>query len=45
MDDTALDELARLCDHFHNVIYGAFRWSIREERLDVFGPISLDEEI
>jgi uncharacterized protein (TIGR04255 family) len=35
----ALDNLPSLCDRFHGVIYKAFRWCIREERLAVFGPV------
>jgi uncharacterized protein (TIGR04255 family) len=29
-DDTALDKLPQLCEQFHNVIYSAFRWCIRD---------------
>jgi uncharacterized protein (TIGR04255 family) len=42
--NTPLDGLAQLLDHFHTVIYGAFRWCIREDRLDAFDPILVDEE-
>jgi uncharacterized protein (TIGR04255 family) len=41
---TDLEQLARLCSHFHDVIYGAFRWCIREDRLNVFEPILANEE-
>jgi uncharacterized protein (TIGR04255 family) len=37
-----IDVVAR-CTHFHAVIYDAFRWSIKDERLQVFEPMSKKE--
>jgi uncharacterized protein (TIGR04255 family) len=34
-----LTNLIERCDAYHNVIYSAFRWCIRDEKLDVFKPI------
>ena len=33
-----------LCQRFHDVIYDAFRWCIREDKVAVFGPIAVSEE-
>jgi uncharacterized protein (TIGR04255 family) len=39
-----LENLAALFQRYHDVIYGAFRWCIREPKLAVFGPIPVDQE-
>jgi len=39
-----LEELTTLCRRYHDVIYNAFHWCIREEKLAVFAPIPADEE-
>ena len=39
-----LENLSALCQRYHDVIYNAFRWCIREEKLAVFAPIPADEE-
>ncbi len=39
-----LEELTTLCQRYHDVIYNAFHWCIREEKLAVFAPIPADEE-
>jgi uncharacterized protein (TIGR04255 family) len=36
---TALDEVAALSNEFHDIIYRAFRWCIREDGLDIFEPV------
>jgi len=40
----ALENLAVLCQRYHDVIYNAFRWCIREGRLVVFSPVPVTEE-
>ena len=40
----ALENLSALCQRYHDVIYNAFHWCIREEKLAVFAPIPADEE-
>jgi uncharacterized protein (TIGR04255 family) len=35
-----LDDLIQRCNNYHQIIYDAFRWSIREERFDVFRPVA-----
>lgn len=42
--DTTLDKLLSLCERFHDVIYRAFRWCIREDQLSVFEPVLVVEE-
>ena len=37
---STLDGLVARCDRFHKVIYDAFRWAIRDDRLSVFDPLS-----
>jgi uncharacterized protein (TIGR04255 family) len=39
-----LEKLLPLCERFHDVIYGAFRWCVREDKLRVFKPIPEGEE-
>jgi len=39
-----LDNLTALCQRYHDVIYDAFRWCIRNEKLAVFAPIPVREE-
>ncbi len=34
-----LNDLVERCTRFHDVIYRAFRWSIRPDQLDVFAPV------
>lgn len=36
----SLDGLIERCARYHDVIYRAFRWSIRPEKLDVFEPVA-----
>jgi uncharacterized protein (TIGR04255 family) len=31
-----LDDLSTLCNHYHDVIYNAFRWCIKDDKLTVF---------
>jgi len=38
----SLESLPALCQRYHDVIYNAFRWCIREEKLAVFAPIPAD---
>ena len=38
-----LEDLAKRCQRYHGVIYDAFHWCIREEKLAVFGPVPVDE--
>lgn len=38
-----LEDLADRCQRYHDVIYNAFRWCIRDEKLAVFAPIPADE--
>jgi len=38
-----LNDLVERCTQFHAVIYDAFRWSIKDERLAVFEPMSKKE--
>ena len=40
----SLETLATLCQRYHDTIYNAFRWCIREEKLAVFAPIPDSEE-
>jgi len=40
----ALERVTTLCQGYHDVIYNAFRWCIREEKLVVFAPVPADEE-
>ena len=40
----ALENLSVLCQRYHDVIYNAFHWCIREEKLAVFAPIPTNEE-
>jgi len=35
-----LDNLVERCGHYHEVIYDAFRWCLREESLAAFGPLT-----
>jgi uncharacterized protein (TIGR04255 family) len=39
-----LENLSALCQRYHDVIYNAFRWCIREEKLAVFDPIPASQE-
>jgi len=39
-----LENLLTLCQRYHDVIYNAFRWCIRDEKLAVFAPIPADKE-
>ena len=38
-----LDHLTDRCQRYHDVIYDAFRWCIRDEKLAVFDPVPVDE--
>jgi uncharacterized protein (TIGR04255 family) len=38
-----LENLAAISQHYHDMIYNAFRWCIREGKLAVFGPVPVDE--
>ena len=38
-----LDDLTDLCQRYHDVIYNAFRWCIRDEKLGVFDPVPAHE--
>ncbi len=38
-----LANVPALCQRYHDVIYNAFRWSIREDKIAVFGPIPVSE--
>jgi uncharacterized protein (TIGR04255 family) len=40
-DDRELpfEGLIERCHRFHDLIYDAFRWCIKDEKLDVFGPV------
>jgi len=40
----SLGNLSALCQRYHSVIYNAFRWCIREEKLAVFVPVPVGEE-
>jgi len=40
----SLENLPLLCQRYHDMIYNAFRWCIREERLVVFDPVPVVEE-
>jgi len=40
----SLENLPFLCQRYHDMIYNAFRWCIREERLVVFDPVPVVEE-
>jgi uncharacterized protein (TIGR04255 family) len=35
-----LDSLIERCTHYHEVIYDAFRWCLREESLAIFRPLN-----
>lgn len=37
-ESLSLDGLIERCDRYHDMIYRAFRWSIRPEKLSVFEP-------
>ncbi len=39
-----LENLTDLCQRYHDVIYNAFRWCIREGKLTVFEPLPVGEE-
>ncbi|MFB0536971.1 MAG: TIGR04255 family protein [Anaerolineae bacterium] len=39
-----LENLSALCQRYHDVIYNAFHWCIRQEKLAVFAPIPADQE-
>jgi uncharacterized protein (TIGR04255 family) len=39
-----LENVPGLCQRYHDAIYNAFRWCIREEKLAVFAPIPANEE-
>lgn len=39
-----LEDLSALCQRYHDIIYNAFRWCIREEKLAVFAPVPVGEE-
>jgi len=34
-----LNDIIGLCGRYHDVIYNAFRWCIREDKLAAFGPV------
>jgi len=40
----SLENLSALCQRYHDAIYDAFRWCIREEKLAAFAPILVDQE-
>lgn len=37
-----LDGLVERCDHYHTIIYNAFRWCLREEGLERFQPVRVN---
>jgi uncharacterized protein (TIGR04255 family) len=37
--NTPLDQVLELCGRYHDIIYRAFRWCIRDEKLAVFEPM------
>lgn len=41
-DDRELpfENIIERCHHYHDVIYDAFRWCIKDEKLDVFHPVA-----
>jgi uncharacterized protein (TIGR04255 family) len=39
-----LETVPALCQRYHDVIYSAFRWCIREDKLTVFAPLPVEEE-
>jgi uncharacterized protein (TIGR04255 family) len=39
-----LENVPALCQRYHDAIYNAFRWCIREEKLVVFAPIPAGQE-
>jgi uncharacterized protein (TIGR04255 family) len=41
--NVALDGLPARCQRYHDVIYNAFRWCIRDDKLQAFGPILVAE--
>lgn len=41
----SLDDLSSLCEHYHNVIYRAFRWCVHDGKLAVFEPVPIDQEV
>lgn len=43
-ESTPVGNVPDLCQRYHDVIYHAFRWCIREDKLAVFAPISAAEE-
>jgi len=43
-EHTPVGNVPDLCQRYHDVIYHAFRWCIREDKLAVFAPISAAEE-
>lgn len=40
-----LENLIERCERYHTVIYDAFRWSIVDDRIDVFGPVLKQERL
>jgi len=38
-----IEALIDLCDRFHEVIYNAFRWCIREDKLEAFLPVAISK--
>jgi uncharacterized protein (TIGR04255 family) len=36
----SFDNIVQRCYHYHEIIYGAFRWSLLEKALDAFEPIA-----
>ena len=40
----SLGNLPSRCQRYHDVIYNAFRWCIRDEKLAVFDPVPVTEE-
>ena len=37
--ELGVKRLSQLTDHYHQMIYNAFRWSIREDAMDIFRPV------
>jgi len=42
--ETPLDQVLTLAKRYHEVIYHAFRWCIREGQLTVFDPVVIEKE-
>jgi len=43
-DNISLESLPALCSRYHDAIYNAFRWCIREGKLAAFAPVPVAQE-